>query len=593
MNSKIKPFIKFSIDLFSAFIAMLVSFYFLYDIYFLTQNISDIFIQFLLFSVCYLSVSLIVKNYSSIWEYASLNELYKLSISIIYSFLLFIIISSITNLTIDIKSLILFYLLFSFLSSFSRLLRRYISERNNLSKGNQKAIIIGVNSNTNDFLKNPKNRFAYDIVGIFDDSNNGKNVYGFEVIGSTLDVSTFINNNDIEVVIYTGIFDNDEMLKKNFIRSIVNTSVTLLTFDDKLKKEIPLTLSSMDKVKEVKNTLIPKVSPNREKNILVTGGAGYIGVHLIKLLLNDNYNVTILDNFTFGEEPISDIKNHPNLTVINGDITNIKDLVRAVKNNRFVIALAAIVGDPASSIDAEETLNLNYESTKILTQICNFYEVEKLIFASSCSVYGSSDSTFLTESSPLNPISLYARTRIYSENYILDNCKNVSPTILRLSTVFGYSPRMRYDLVVNTLLIRALRDKQFSVFGGDQWRPFVHCHDVARAFKLALEADKVVTHNQVFNVGSDDMNFTIDNIGEKVAYKLPKSKMNTVQEDVDKRNYKVSFSKISKLLKFEKKYTIEMGLDEMIREAEKNNQLLKYEDKIYSNFNHLKNSYEK
>ena len=592
MNSKIKPFIKFSIDLFSAFIAMLVSFYFLYDIYFLTQHISDIFIQFLLFSVCYLSVSLIVKNYSSIWEYASLNELYKLSVSIIYSFFLFLIISSSTNLNIDIKSLILFYILFSFLSSFSRLLRRYLSERDNLSKGNQKAIIIGVNSNTNDFLKNPKNRFAYNIVGIFDDDNNGKNVYGFEVIGSTLDVSTFINNNDIEVVIYTGIFDNDEMLKKNFIRSIVNTSVTLLTFDDKLKKEIPLTLSSMDKVKEVKNTLIPKVSPNREKNILVTGGAGYIGVHLIKLLLNDNYNVTILDNFTFGEEPISDIKNHPNLTVINGDITNIKDLVRAVKNNRFVIALAAIVGDPASSIDAEETLNLNYESTKILTQICNFYEVEKLIFASSCSVYGSSDSTFLTESSPLNPISLYARTRIYSENYILDNCKNVSPTILRLSTVFGYSPRMRYDLVVNTLLIRALRDKQFSVFGGDQWRPFVHCYDVARAFKLALEADKVVTHNQIFNVGSDDMNFTIDNIGEKVIYKLPKSKMNTVQEDVDKRNYKVSFSKISKLLKFEKKYTIEMGLDEMISEAKKNNQLLKYEDKIYSNFNHLKNSYE-
>ena len=124
-----------------------------------------------------------------------------------------------------------------------------------------------MNSNTNDFLKNPKNRFAYNIVGIFDDDNNGKNVYGFEVIGSTLDVSTFINNNDIEVVIYTGIFDNDEMLKKNFIRSIVNTSVTLLTFDDKLKKEIPLTLSSMDKVKEVKNTLIPKVSPNREKYI--------------------------------------------------------------------------------------------------------------------------------------------------------------------------------------------------------------------------------------------------------------------------------------------------------------------------------------
>ena len=593
MINKIKPFIKFSIDLFSAFIAMLISYYFLYDTNFLTQNISEIFIQFLLFSVCYLTSSLLVKNYSSIWEYSSLNELYKLSVSIIFSFFLFLVISSLINSNINIKSLILFYLLFSFLSSFSRLLRRYISERDNLSKGHQKAIIIGVNSNTNDFLKNPKNRSAYNIVGIFDDDNNGKYIYGYKVIGSTLDVSTFIRDNDIEVVIYTGIFDNDELLKKNLIRGIVNTSVTLLTFDDKLKKEIPLTLSSMDKVKEVENTLIPKVSSDREKNILVTGGAGYIGVHLVKLLLNDDYKVTILDNFTFGEEPIKDFKNHPNLTIINGDITNIKDLVRAVKNNRFVIALAAIVGDPASSIDAEETLNLNYESTKILTQICNFYEVEKLIFASSCSVYGSSDSTFLTESSPLNPISLYARTRIYSENYILDNCKHVSPTILRLSTVFGYSPRMRYDLVVNTLLIRALRDKQFSVFGGDQWRPFVHCYDVARAFKIALEADKAVTHNQIFNVGSDDMNFTIDDIGEKVASKLPESKMNTVQEDVDKRNYKVSFSKISKLLRYEKKYTIEMGLDEIISEVKKNDQLLNYEDKIFSNFNHLKNSYDK
>ena len=115
-----------------------------------------------------------------------------------------------------------------------------------------------------------------------------------------------------------------------------------------------------------------------------------------------------------------------------------------------------------------ETLNLNYESSKILTEICNFYEVEKLVFASSCSVYGASTSGYLTEDSPLNPVSLYARTRIYSENYILDNSKITSPTILRLSTVFGFSPRMRYDLVVNTLLIRALRDKKFSVFGGDQ-----------------------------------------------------------------------------------------------------------------------------
>ena len=147
---------------------------------------------------------------------------------------------------------------------------------------------------------------------------------------------------------------------------------------------------------------------------MVTGGAGYIGIHLVQMLLDDDYNVTILDNFTFGKNSINHIKDHSKLTVIEGDVANIKDLVKAVKNNKYVIALAAIVGDPASIIDAEETLNLNYESSKILTEICNFYEVEKLVFASSCSVYGKYVRIFDRRFS-IKPVSLYARTRIYSE----------------------------------------------------------------------------------------------------------------------------------------------------------------------------------
>jgi len=375
------------------------------------------------------------------------------------------------------------------------------------------------------------------------------------------------------------------------LREVINLSVSFLTIEQSLKQDIPLSLSSMNQVREIEDTLLNKMDSQKSKNILVTGGAGYIGIHLVQMLLDDDYNVTILDNFTFGKNSINHIKDHPKLTVIEGDVANIKDLVKAVKNNKYVIALAAIVGDPASSIDAEETLNLNYESSKILTEICNFYEVEKLVFASSCSVYGASTSGYLTEDSPLNPVSLYARTRIYSENYILDNSKITSPTILRLSTVFGFSPRMRYDLVVNTLLIRALRDKKFSVFGGDQWRPFVHCKDVARAFKLAIESDKKVTHKQIFNVGSDDMNFTIDQIGDKVSAKFPEAEYNTVDEDVDKRNYKVSFNKIVTQLGFEKKYDIEMGLDEMIDKIIKDDSLLDYEDKVYSNFSQLKDSF--
>jgi len=594
MKERAKPVIKFSIDLVLGIFSILLSYSFLYNIAFVFQNLNDIILQFAFFPLAYFASSLITKNYASVWAYASLNEIFILASNIVLSFIFIVLIGIISGFNINFKAVILFLILFSFLSASVRLLRRFISERNNSDVFNKKAIIIGVNESTNNFLKNPKNQSRYNIIGILDDQyENGKRIANQKVVGDTKDLEMFIAEKDIEVIIYTGIYDNDLILKKNLIRRIVNLSATFLTLEQSLKKDIPLTISSMDEVKEIESTLIPKVSEEKSKNILVTGGGGYIGIHLVKLLLDDGYNVTILDNFTFGKEPISDIQDHPKLKIIEGDIANIKDLVSAVKNNRFVVALAAIVGDPASSIDAEETLNLNYESTKILTQICNFYEVEKLIFASSCSVYGSNDSMILNEESYLNPVSLYARTRIYSENYILDNCESVSPTIMRLSTVFGFSSRMRYDLVVNTLLIRALRDKKFSVFGGDQWRPFVHCYDVARAFKIAVEADKELTDNQIFNVGSDDMNFTIDEIGEKVSHKIPDAEFSKAAEDVDKRNYRVSFSKISDILDFKKKFDIEMGLDEMTEKIGNDSKLLNYEDKIYSNFTHLKDSYEK
>ena len=592
MNENIKPIIKFLIDIVISLFSLIISYAFLYSFKFVGNNAVDIFSQFSLFMFGYIISSYLTKNYASIWAYASLNEIFRLASNVLISFLILIISAFFFGLEINYKALILFYLLFGFFAANARLLRRFINEREDVLFGTKKTIIVGANKKTNEFLKNPHNRNSYNIVGILDDKyKRGKKIFNYNVIGNTAELKNIIKELDIEIVIYSGIFDDNLFLKKSLLREVINLSVSFLTIDQSLKQDIPLSLSSMDQVREIEDTLLHKVESEKSKNILVTGGAGYIGIHLVQMLLDDNYNVTILDNFTFGKNSINHIKDHPKLTVIDGDVANIKHLVKAVKNNKYVIALAAIVGDPASSIDAEETLNLNYESSKILTEICNFYEVEKLVFASSCSVYGASTSGYLTEDSPLNPVSLYARTRIYSENYILDNSKITSPTILRLSTVFGFSPRMRYDLVVNTLLIRALRDKKFSVFGGDQWRPFVHCKDVARAFKLAIESDKKVTHKQIFNVGSDDMNFTIDQIGDKVSAKFPEAEYNTVDEDVDKRNYKVSFNKIDKQLGFEKKYDIEMGLDEMIEKISQDDSLLDYEDKIYSNFSQLKDSF--
>jgi len=592
MNEYTKPFIKFFIDVFIALFSLIISYAFLYNFQFIGSNATDILSLFSLFMFGYIISSYLTKNYASIWAYASLNEIFRLASNVVISFLILTISAFFFGLEINYKALILFYLLFSFFAANARLLRRFIKEREDILLGTKKTIIVGVNKKTNEFLKNPHNRNSYNILGILDDKyDKGKKIFDYNVIGTTADLKNIIKELDIEIVIYSGIFDNNLFLKKSLLREVINLSVSFLTIEQSLKQDIPLSLSTMNQVREIEDTLLKKVDSEKSKNILVTGGAGYIGIHLVQMLLDDDYNVTILDNFTFGKNSINHIKDHPKLTVIEGDVANIKDLVKAVKNNKYVIALAAIVGDPASSIDAEETLNLNYESSKILTEICNFYEVEKLVFASSCSVYGASTSGYLTEDSPLNPVSLYARTRIYSENYILDNSKITSPTILRLSTVFGFSPRMRYDLVVNTLLIRALRDKKFSVFGGDQWRPFVHCNDVARAFKLAIESDKKVTHKQIFNVGSDDMNFTIDQIGDKVSAKFPEAEYNTVDEDVDKRNYKVSFNKIVTQLGFEKKYDIEMGLDEMIDKIIKDDSLLDYEDKVYSNFSQLKDSF--
>ena len=592
MKEYTKPFIKFFIDVFIALFSLIISYAFLYNFQFIGSNAIDILSLFSLFMFGYIISSYLTKNYASIWAYASLNEIFRLASNVVISFLIVIISALFFGLEINYKALILFYLLFSFFAANARLLRRFIKEREDILFGIKKTIIIGANKKTNEFLKNPHNRHSYNIIGILDDKyDKGKKIFNYDVIGTTADLKKIIKEKDIEIVIYSGVFDDNLFLKKSFLREVINLSVSFLTIEQSLKQDIPLSLSSMNQVREIEDTLLHKVDSEKSKNILVTGGAGYIGIHLVQMLLDDDYNVTILDNFTFGKSSINHIINHPKLTIIEGDVANIKDLVKAVKNNRYVIALAAIVGDPASSIDAEETLNLNYESSKILTEICNFYEVEKLVFASSCSVYGASTSGYLTEDSPLNPVSLYARTRIYSENYILDNSKITSPTILRLSTVFGFSPRMRYDLVVNTLLIRALKDKKFSVFGGDQWRPFVHCYDVARAFKLAIESDRKATHKQIFNVGSNDMNFTIDQIGDKVSAKFPHAEYNTVDEDVDKRNYKVSFDKITTKLGFEKKYDIEMGLDEMIEKINEDDSLLDYEDKIYSNFSQLKDSF--
>ena len=282
------------------------------------------------------------------------------------------------------------------------------------------------------------------------------------------------------------------------------------------------------------------------------------------------------------------VRDHPRLEIITGDICDMKAVARGVRDTHGVIALAAIVGDPACNLDPEETVNLNYQATKILVEACTFYGVRRLVFSSSCSVYGANSNGLLTERSHLNPVSLYARTRILSESILFDRHGEVEPVVLRLATVFGASPRMRFDLVVNTLTARAVVDGKITIFGGNQWRPHVHCRDAARAFVLALAAPADAVAGEVFNVGGSDLNMRILDLGKLVASTVGGGVEVVIGDNAqDPRDYRVGFEKIRKTLGYVPERSLEDGIREVADAIRANRALQSYQDPIYHNVHAL------
>jgi nucleoside-diphosphate-sugar epimerase len=322
--------------------------------------------------------------------------------------------------------------------------------------------------------------------------------------------------------------------------------------------------------------------------VLVVGGAGYIGSVLSRVLLDRGYEVKVLDNAVYGTHGIEELRGNERFTYVEGDMRSIETVTGAIRGVDAVVHLGALVGDPASGIDPRKTLEMNYHSTNMIASVCKYHQINRFVFASTCSVYGQSydPETLLTEDSELNPVSLYAKTKIESERALLDLADgNFSPTIVRMATIYGLSPRMRFDLVVNVVNAKAHFEDAVPIFGGKQYRPNVHVRDAARAFADVLGAP-IEDVGEVFNVGSNEQNYRIEEIGRIVADVYPDSEIDWHRDKEDDRSYQVDFSKIRSVLDFEPEETIESASLEL-KDTLESGQFEDYSDERYHNYKTL------
>jgi len=282
--------------------------------------------------------------------------------------------------------------------------------------------------------------------------------------------------------------------------------------------------------------------------VLVTGGAGYIGSVLVPQLLAEGYRVRVLDNFMFGQTSLLGCCSNPNLKIIRGDVRDEETLKRALDGVDFIIHLAAIVGAAACDRDpiAAQTTNVDAVDSLLLLRDRD----QGIIFACTNSGYGvgqvdeEEKTVYCTEETPLRPVSLYGKQKVQAEAKILNNGKAVS---LRLATVFGASPRMRTDLLVNNLVWRAVKDGYVVLYQADFKRNYVHIEDVASAFLHCIENwDKM--KDQVYNVGLSEANLSKRELCEEIKKQVPNFYFveAPIGEDPDKRNYIIDNSKIEK-----------------------------------------------
>src|SRR3989344_6052083 len=327
----------------------------------------------------------------------------------------------------------------------------------------------------------------------------------------------------------------------------------------------------------------------KRDEILVTGGAGYLGSILVPMLLEAGHKVHVLDIFYFGKKSLENHIKNPNLRVTEIDVAHHENIPNLLKGIDAVVHLSGMSNDPSGDLDPNLTIQTNFLATMSLARRAKAEGVKKFVFISSCSVYGASGNAFLDEQSEVGPVTLYALSKLNCENELLPLADSkFAITILRFATLFGYSPRMRFDLAVNVMAKRALQGKNILLFGdGAQYRPFLHVIDAARAIMGVMKEETYITNKQIFNVGNSQLNFMIKDLVPLIQSYFKDSKIEKVENNKDNRSYRVIFKKFERICGFQTLYDIEHGVRE-IESAFKSGELSNMDDTQYYNLEVMK-----
>ena len=386
-------------------------------------------------------------------------------------------------------------------------------------------------------------------------------------------ITNFINRNPVVIEQEK---NNEDFASKIDISKLQNIDPPLIPIIN--NKKIPIKLIEKDNLKFINSS-----KKKKKQSILLIGGAGYIGNPVCKKLLAEGHDVTIFDKFIYNsKKEVEKFHNNKNLNLINGDTRNLSSIYEAIKNHNVVIHLAEMVGDPLCEISPERTYEVNFLASITIANICKNLELDKFIYISSCSVYGSSNKNLLSEKSKLNPLTVYAKLKNICEKAISNNSgSSLKPCILRLGTVYGNSLRQRYDLVINLFSALTGNKKKIAINGGNQWRPFIHVDDIGEAIKQIINSPNSKVNGQIFNIVGE--NLKISQIGNIFKKLYPSVKIIISNENRDMRNYRVSSKKAKQIINFIPKKFVKKEIPKIVSKVIKN-KIKNIKSKKYINY---------